>query len=256
MANCFQRLFAHQLTRGMDIDAPHTTVMRRQIIRSKPFLKNLYCEWYSNITSHFLSDDRVLELGSGAGFLKEIFPKLITSEVFSCPGAEMVIDAQAIAMAEASLNGIVMTDVLHHIHDCNAFFHEATRVIKPGGKIVMIEPWNTSWSRWVYTHLHHEPFEPNTREWRIPTSGPLSCANGALPWIIFHRDRILFEARHPQWRIVSIVPIMPTAYLFSGGISMKSFLPGWMYHPIRRLEQFSNEAAWAMFAIIILKREI
>ncbi|MDD5723455.1 MAG: class I SAM-dependent methyltransferase [Syntrophales bacterium] len=254
MAGFLHRWLAHPLTRGMDIDDPQTTALRLQIIRSKPFLRKLYEEWYRDIATHFPSDARVLELGSGAGFLKEFVPQLITSELFSTPGVERVIDAQAIAMAEASLDGIVMTDVLHHIPDCSSFFHEAARVIRPGGRVVMIEPWNTTWSRWVYQHLHHELFEPDAREWRIPLSGPLSGANGALPWIIFQRDRALFEARHPQWRIVSILPIMPFAYLLSGGVSLRNFLPGWMYQPVRFLEQRYNEAFRAMFAVITLLR--
>lgn len=254
MASFLHRWLAHPLTRGMDIDDPQTTALRLQIIRSKPFLRKLYEEWYRDIATHFPSDARVLELGSGAGFLKEFVPQLITSELFSTPGVERVIDAQTIAMAEASLDGIVMTDVLHHIPDCSSFFHEAARVIRPGGGVVMIEPWNTTWSRWVYQHLHHEPFKPDAREWRIPLSGPLSGANGALPWIIFQRDRALFEARHPQWRIVSILPIMPFAYLLSGGVSLRNFLPGWMYQPVRFLEQRCNEASRAMFAMITLLR--
>jgi SAM-dependent methyltransferase len=254
MAGFLHRWLAHPLTRGMDIDDPQTTALRLQIICSKPFLRKLYEEWYRDIATHFPSDARVLELGSGAGFLKEFVPQLITSELFSTPGVERFIDAQAIAMPEASLDGIVMTDVLHHIPDCSSFFQEAARVIRPGGGVVMIEPWNTTWSRWVYQHLHHEPFEPDAREWRIPLSGPLSGANGALPWIIFQRDRALFEARHPQWRIVSILPIMPFAYLLSGGVSLRSFLPGWMYQPVRFLEQRYNEALRAMFAVITLLR--
>ena len=33
--------------------------------------------------------------------------------------------------------------------------------------------------------LHHEPFEPDVREWRIPISGPLSGANGGFPGLSF-----------------------------------------------------------------------
>lgn len=255
MLGFLQRWLAHPLTRGMNIDDPQTTALRLHIIRSKPFLRKLYEEWYRHIAIHFPPDARVLELGSGAGFLNEFISQLITSELFSAPGVERIIDAQAIAMADASLDGIVMTDVLHHIPDCSLFFHEAARVICFGGKVVMIEPWNTTWSRWVYQRLHHEPFEPDAPEWRIPVSGPLSGANGALPWIIFQRDRTSFESRHPEWRIECIRPIMPFAYLLSGGVSMRSLLPGWMYQPVRWLEQRCNETSRAMFAIITLKRQ-
>ena len=238
----------------MDIDNPDTTALRLQIIQSKPFLKKLYEEWYQRIASCFPTGARVLELGSGAGFLKSLMPNLITSELFPTPSVELVIDAQSIALSDASLDGIVMTDVLHHIPDSNSFFLEAARVIRVGGHIVMIEPWNTPWSRWVYTHLHHEPFDPNALDWRIPSYGPLSGANGALPWIIFHRDKTIFEKLYPQLRIESIVPFMPFAYLCSGGVSLRSLLPGWMYRFTRFLEQHTNELSRAMFAMIILKR--
>jgi hypothetical protein len=213
MTGYLHRWLAHFLARGVDINDPQTTALQRQIIRSKPFLRKLYEKWSRDIATHFPSDTGVLELGSGAGFLKEFIPQLITSELFPTPGVERVIDVQVIAMAKASLDGIVMMDVRHHIPDCSSFFHDAARVIRPGWKVVMIEPWNTTWSRWVYQYLHHEPFEPDVQEWRIPISGPLSAANGSLPWIIFPRDRALFETRHPQWRIVSILPIMPFAWL-------------------------------------------
>lgn len=255
MTGFLHQWLAHPLTKGMNIDDPHTTALRLKIIRSKPFLRKLYEEWYHRIAMHFPPEARVLELGSGAGFLKEFIPQLITSELFSTPSVERIIDAQAIEMADGSLDGIVMTDVLHHIPDCRSFFHEAARVVRSEGKIVMIEPWHTTWSRWVYQRLHHEPFEPDAREWRIPISGPLSGANGALPWIIFQRDRSSFESLHPEWRIDSICPIMPIAYLLSGGVSLRSLLPGWMYRPVRLLERHCNEASLAMFAMIILKRQ-
>src|SRR5687768_12718505 len=111
MTGILTRFLAHPFTRGMDIDDPRTTALRLQVIRSKPFLKKLYEEWYRNIATCFPPNARVLELGSGAGFLKEFIPQLITSDLIPSPGVERVIDAQAIAMAEASLDGIVMTDV-------------------------------------------------------------------------------------------------------------------------------------------------
>ena len=41
-------LLAHPLTRGLDIDDPMVTLLRKKIIQSKPFLKNIYKEWYEN----------------------------------------------------------------------------------------------------------------------------------------------------------------------------------------------------------------
>ena len=96
-----QRL-AHPLTRGMDIDQPQTTALRQQIISSKPFLEKLYEDWYCGIAAQFLTNVRILELGSEAGFLKGNIPKNITNELFQTPSVDLFIDAQEIEMAEAS----------------------------------------------------------------------------------------------------------------------------------------------------------
>jgi len=48
-----------------------------------------------------------------------------------------------IASSDGSLRAIVMTDVLHHIPNVESFFAEAARCVRPGGVIVMIEPWLT-----------------------------------------------------------------------------------------------------------------
>ena len=44
----------------------------------------------------------------------------------------------------------------------------------------MVEPWVSSWSKWIYGKFHHEPFQSETPEWHFSGNGPLSAANGAL----------------------------------------------------------------------------
>src|SRR5207248_688772 len=98
-------------------------------------------------------------------------------------------------------------------------------------------PWASAWSRVVYTRLHHEPFRPDAAEWEFPPTGPLSGANGAMPWIIFHRDRARFESEFPQWRIEQVKPQMPLRYLLSGGVSMRTLLPGSMHAVVKGVER-------------------
>jgi SAM-dependent methyltransferase len=248
-----QKLLSHPLTHGLSVDDPKTTLLRRDIIQSKDFLRAIYCEWYGRILSALSKKDDVLELGSGAGFFHKFLPSVITSEVFEIPDIKLIADACDLPLPNQSLDAIVMTDVFHHIPDVNQFLIEATRCIRPGGKIVMIEPWRTPWSEWIYTRLHSEPFSPESG-WKIPNAGPLSGANGALPWIVFRRDQALFQTKHPLWQIRKIEPMMPFSYILSGGVSMRSLLPGWMYQPIRILERAFLERRWAMFALIELER--
>ena len=257
LAASLRSFLAHPLTRGLSIDDPRTTEVRRRIIREKPFLRKIYEGWYRELARCVPAGaGECLELGSGAGFMEDYLPGLITSEVFPCPGVKMVVDARKLPFDEGSLRGIVMTDVLHHIPDAREFFREAARCVRPGGVIAMVEPWVSPWSRLVYTRLHHEPFRPDAVEWGFPESGPLSGANGALPWILFHRDRVQFSFEFPQWRLAPIHRHTPFRYLVSGGVSMRTLLPGVAHGPIRAAEWALSplSAALAMFATVVLER--
>jgi SAM-dependent methyltransferase len=246
-------LLAHPLTRGLDVDDPRTTVVRRRIIQEKPFLRRLYQEWYAALVSRLPDGSApILELGSGAGFLADLIPGLITSEVFSVPDISVVLDARRLPFPAGSLRAIVMTDVLHHIPDPAAFLAESTRTLTPHGRILMIEPWVTPWSRVVYTYLHSEPFDPKAAQWGFPASGPLSGANGAMPWIMFARDRAAFETLFPQLTIRELTLMMPISYLVSGGVSMRGLSPGWSYSLWRTFERVIAplNGLLAMFAVI------
>lgn len=249
--------FLHPLSRGLDIDSPGTTDIRREIIRQKPFLRKIYAEWYQQILDVVpKGSGRILEVGTGAGFLSEYVPDLITSEIFPLSHVNLALDCCQLPFSSNALRAIVMTDVFHHIARPRLFLSEAARCVRPGGAMVMIEPWNSAWSRWVYTHLHHEPFRPSAEQWEFPSSGPLSGANGALPWIVFHRDRLRFTGEYPQWRLVSVRLLMPFRYLLSGGVSYRALMPGWTFPLWRALEQSLMPWArhWAMFARIVMER--
>jgi SAM-dependent methyltransferase len=248
---------AHPLTRGLCIDDPRTTQLRRQIIQKKSFLRQIYQEWYMAIAAALPAHTGpVLELGAGAGFLDNFIPGLITAEVFYCEGVRVVLDGQRLPFADGILLGVVMTNVLHHIPRPRRFFAEAARCVQPGGVMVMIEPWVTHWSRLVYPRLHHEPFHPEATEWEFASCGPLSGANSALPWIVLKRDRDQFEREYPEWEIEAVRPCMPFRYLVSGGVSMRSLMPAWSFKAWRWLETVFQPWMddWAMFACIQLRR--
>jgi hypothetical protein len=84
----------------------------------------------------------------------------------------------------------------------------------------------------------------------------MSGANGALPWIVFERDRDRFEKEFPGLRLRSIRYHTPLRYLLSGGVSRRNLAPGWSFGLTTALEKLGKPvAAWfSMFQTIELVR--
>lgn len=240
-----------------EIDSVATANKQKRIIRKKTFLYRIYHEWYQLIQDFLPSiEGKILEIGSGPGFFREMVPGSITSDVFPHSDVHVVVDACLLPFKNKSLRAIVMTDVLHHLPRPRTFFSEALRCLRAGGGIIMIEPWLTSWSRIVYKQFHHEPCDPDAEDWEIGVSEEGVSANSAMPWIIFERDRSLFESEFPGLRIERVHPFMPFRYILSGGLTWKSLQPGWTFPVWRKLEDLFRPLMpkLAMFSFILIKR--
>ena len=241
-----------------NLDAPATTLLHRRIIQSKPFLKRLYLDFYKTyeICVPKIRHQYCVELGSGGGFSKEIYPNLITSDILDLPHLDKRFSALQMPFDDASVDAFLMIDVFHHVPDSRQFLSEMQRCLKPGGKIVMIEPANTGFGRLIYKNFHHEPFVP-AGTWRLEGEGPLSSANGALPWIVFVRDREKFQSEFPSLKLLQITPHTPFRYLLSGGVSMRQLVPSFSYPLIKGLEQalaFMNSTLGLFYTIQLEKR--
>lgn len=216
---------------SIDLDSAESTHLHRKRILEKRFLHKIYEEWYEMIKIELNPiNGMMLELGSGGGFIKEIVPKVITSDLIFLPWIDMVLDGLHLPFADNVLDGIFMVNVFHHLPQPEHLLSEAGRCIKPNGVVLMIEPWVSSWSRFVYKNFHHEPFDTQINDWNSNSGGRLSGANGALPWIIFERDKEKFANIFPNWRIAAIQPIMPVRYILSGGLSTELSMPPQLFN--------------------------
>lgn len=240
-----------------DLDDPATTLLHAQIVQEKPFLKRLYLDFYHQLKNSLpqTQNDLIVELGSGGGFIKNVIPNAMTSDVLDIPNLDKVFSALDMPFEDNRVDAFLMFDVLHHITDPGLFFTEATRCLKPLGRIIMVEPANTPWARFIYKNFHHEAFDLNAN-WNLNKTGPLSQANGALPWIIFARDRKTFEKQFPSLNIIQIHNHTPFRYLLSGGLSLKQLLPSFTYPIVKAVEFILTPMnnMIGMFQTIILEK--
>ncbi len=242
-----------------DLDDPRRTVHHKEIIKSKPFLTKIYVEWYSNIKqlcSDAPSGD-IIELGSGGGFMKEVFTGIKTSDILELPDNDFTFNALAMPFEDNSVAAFVMVDVFHHVPDSELFVKEMNRCLKPGGLIVMSEPCTTWWSKIIFKNFHHEPFNEKG-DWTIPGTGPMSDANGALPWIVLERDNEKFKTLFPSLKITALQKHSPLKYLLSGGVSMKSLVPNWSYSFISGFEKVTGNIlpGFALFQFIKIRKTV
>lgn len=222
----------------MDQDTFEALLEHRKIIRNKTFLNKIYRDFYQILLDTHLPKGMVVEIGSGAGFIKDMMPNVVTSDVISGPDIDKVFFAHEMPFKDNSVSAFFMIDVLHHIKDSELAFHEMLRCLKVGGKIIMIEPYNSWWGGIIFKYLHPEKkgYKPKAG-WKISGKGRMSDSNPALPWIIFARDRKLFEKKFPKLRINIVAPHTPIRYLLSGGLSPIQLWPASLYHVIKFIEQ-------------------
>ena len=154
-----------------DLDCPSTAAVHHRIIRSKPFLESVYRSFYREVVRNLPTPrtGTIVEIGSGAGFFNDILPDVVTSDVMPIDNIDVCFSGHAMPLHDGSVDALVLVNVFHHIPDTLAFLREASRCLVPGGRLIMVEPANTPWSRFVFRTFHHEAFDPHAG-WGLSTS--------------------------------------------------------------------------------------
>lgn len=218
------------------IDREHVRELRamKEVWEQKAVLRNIYTEWYKKL-SPFLVPGNVLEIGAGTGNFKEFMPKCISSDCFLTPWSDVCLNAMELPLKNNSLDNILCIDTVHHLEEYERFFREAERVLRGGGRIVMLEPY-AGISGYVLRKLFH-------RE-EISFSGGVSEdafeGNNALPTSIFYRGLKEFKREFPGLRVIHRSLHSPFLYPLSGGFKKKIFIRESMYKPLRVLEKLAK----------------
>jgi len=227
-------------------DDPQITEERKKLIQEKGFLRKLYTDNYLIFkrVKEEMGPGQYVEIGSGGGFIKEIIPEVVTSDVLPLSSVDRQFDVLDMPFEDESVDAFFMIYVFHHIKDVHRFFEETGRCLKKGGRIVMIEPTNNLWGGFIFSRIHHEHYDPKAG-WVMDKAAPMTGSNAALPWIVFARDRKRFEKEVPYFKIKGITMHTPFRYLVSGGVTAPQFLPTFTYEGVKFMENiFSPFNRW------------
>jgi SAM-dependent methyltransferase len=225
----------------------------------RPLVRRLYNDWFDLILARLARvDGPTIELGSGFAPLKARFPALVATDVEPTPWADRVADAHELPFDDASLANLVAVDVLHHLSDPPRFFDEARRTLRPGGRIVAVEPYTSPVSSIAYRRFHHELTDPHADPFRPDAELAADALQGnqALPTLLFFRRAGEFRRRWPELEIVERRRFAFLLYPLSGGFSRRPLVPAAVYRPLAALESLLAPAAplLAFRCLVVLER--
>jgi SAM-dependent methyltransferase len=226
----------------------------REIWDQKAVLRLVYDDIFQRIADRAI-EGPTLELGGGVGNLQAKIPSLISSDVQFAPWLDLVADAQQLPFANGSLANIVMLDVLHHVEFCSLLFREASRVLRPGGRMVLVEPGITFGSTLFYRLLHHEPVAMNVdplAEGTPDRERDPYDSNQAIPTLLATRYREQFHRKFPDLRIRETRWLSFIAYPFSGGFKRWSLISERTARNLLSLEQKLEPLLGRLFGFRLL----
>jgi len=205
----------------------------------KPVLRAVYQDFYDRLAPE-CRPGTTIEIGGGIGNLKQRLGHVVATDVQFAPWLDCVADAQRLPFAAGAAANIVMVDVLHHLEFPTVFFREAARVLRPGGRVLMVEPAITYGSTLFYRLFHHEPVRTSAEALAEGTPDPRRDpydSNQAIPTLLVTRERDRFQARFRDLRIVRVVWFGLAAYPLSGGFKPWSLLTAGMARQLLRFER-------------------
>ena len=230
---------------------------RYDIWQNKNVLRLIYQEWFKWMAEMRSKIAGVtLEIGGGSGGLKSSFPDIYSSDVSFCPRLDLCLNAEQVPFKNDSLSNIVGFDIIHHMHNPLALFSEAERCLKRGGRLILIEPYLTPFSR-IGWCLHSEPIDFKVDIFKKNDNGnppaKFICeSNQAVPTILFKKEFKRFLESFPRLKIITRKPFSYLAYPLSGGFEGKQLLPSRVYPFLAKVEKHLDFLAeWCACRIFV-----
>jgi len=236
-------------------DPEEMTGVQTEILSKKKLLLFWYRGIYQYIKKNLSGETVTVEMGSGSSLLWEHIPGLIRSNILFIKENDLVFSAFNMPFKDSSVGNIVLINVLHHLQDPVAFLKETERVLKPGGRVLISDPYISCLSYPIWHYLH--PENCDTKNIGFNNTGdinPMIDANSATATnMFFVKDSSL--SGH-QLELVKVELHSKFLYWVAGGYNFPQFIPTCFTPMVRLAEKvFSPLDKWlASFMYVILEK--
>lgn len=247
----------------LDKDIATTLVNKKRLVENKNLLF-----WYQKSYQQFFKDIEhmerlsILEIGSGTSPIQQFYPQIKTSDIMKLDYVDYQFDALEIdtcnELEGLSFDIITFSNVLHHLRKPLDFLERCEKKLKPGGKLIFLEPDYSLLSNLVYK-FHHEVTDFGIKKPEIEhIEGPLSTSNMALPCLIFFKNHNWRATVEQKYEIGKPFYFTSLSYFLTGGISHKFPVPHFLYKGIFAVDFFLTRLLpklFSSFFILELKKK-
>lgn len=172
----------------------------RKIFLEKKFnnLDYLLKERYSWMNQFINEGEKVIEIGSGAGF-SEFYLKQrpLLTDIVKNEWIDEILDGTRMNLSDKSIDVVICSHAIHHFSSPYKFFKECERVLKPGGRILIYEAHTSLLFRFLLKLMRHEGWSYDVDVFNPDTiindpNDPWS-ANCAAAELLFNRPSVFEE---------------------------------------------------------------